>query len=299
MTRCYTLYWRNESVDEFVHVYGVNGEDAPCNLVYGGKRLLSVENGDFLYVVTVRKGLLHLLGRLEVKVTGRRQDSSPYPGETEDDNQGYEAEAFDPMYVRTDNVVPLEITDQIRCIATDGSITPLKFTAPGILDQQTLRPIRELTEASAALLDQVIADYELRRVSADDIAKSSKEVEALQAEEGGIEGAQSTKLVNHYERDGKLRAAAIRIHGTRCQACSFSFEEGYGELGMGYIEVHHKRPISSYGGAVHINPVTDLAVLCSNCHRMIHRNSSEPYSVEELRALVARTRYERTGNPYQ
>jgi hypothetical protein len=36
------------------------------------------------------------------------------------------------------------------------------------------------------------------------------------------------------------------------------------------IEVHHLKPLSSYGGPVVVNPKTDLAAVCANCYRMIH-----------------------------
>jgi predicted HNH restriction endonuclease len=84
-----------------------------------------------------------------------------------------------------------------------------------------------------------------------------------------------------------LRARAIQIHGTRCQACDFSFRDWYGDYGDGFIEVHHTRPLSTFGGAELVNPATDLAVLCSNCHSMIHRRPDACLTVEELRVLVA------------
>ncbi|HEX8732748.1 MAG TPA: HNH endonuclease [Ktedonobacterales bacterium] len=243
--------------------------------------------GDFLYEVTVKEGALYLLSRLEIKTVETRTDSSPYPGETEADAQGYQAEAFQPMSLRRDNRVARAIVEQIQC-KTQTGIKNLTFTpsGSGLLDKQTLRATRELTEESAALLNQVIATYEEGHLSEKELKKSGEVIQALRDEEGGFEGASSTKLVNHYERDVKLRAAAIRIHGTRCQACGFSFEETYGEHGADYIEVHHKRPISTYGGSIQVDPVTDMAVLCSNCHRMIHRNPPSYLTIEELRAIV-------------
>lgn len=34
------------------------------------------------------------------------------------------------------------------------------------------------------------------------------------------------------------------------------------------------------------NPESDLIPLCSNCHKMIHRNPKQPLSIEELRVIV-------------
>ena len=86
-----------------------------------------------------------------------------------------------------------------------------------------------------------------------------------------------------YERDPLLRKQAIKHHGTRCMVCGFSFRESYGTLGDGFIEVHHIRPISE--GSREVNPETDLACLCSNCHRMIHKKRDHVLTVEQLKRI--------------
>ena len=55
----------------------------------------------------------------------------------------------------------------------------------------------------------------------------------------------------------------------RCDVCGFSFATAYGELGEGYIEAHHTKPISSLKAGSKTK-VVDLAKVCSNCHRMLH-----------------------------
>ena len=67
------------------------------------------------------------------------------------------------------------------------------------------------------------------------------------------------------------REDAIRIHGTKCMICGFDFEQKYGELGKGYIEVHHIKPLTTLEQEVVVNPETDLICVCANCHRMLHR----------------------------
>jgi predicted HNH restriction endonuclease len=51
--------------------------------------------------------------------------------------------------------------------------------------------------------------------------------------------------------------------------CGFDFERAYGELGRGYAHVHHKRPLSERDGD-EVTRLEDLAVVCANCHAMIH-----------------------------
>jgi 5-methylcytosine-specific restriction protein A len=116
---------------------------------------------------------------------------------------------------------------------------------------------------------------------------SKKDIEALSDEETMTfsEGTKGKKLVNFLERNPKLRAEAILIHGTICKICSFDFTKKYGPHGKDFIEVHHLVPLHSLNEATLINPKTDMTVLCANCHRMIHRKKDEPLSVEELKKL--------------
>lgn len=104
--------------------------------------------------------------------------------------------------------------------------------------------------------------------------------------EHGVEGKKIRIYTTKYERDQANRKEAIRIHGTRCMVCDFDFEEVYGELGKDFIEVHHTKPLSSLEHEVEVNPEEDLVCLCSNCHRMIHRNRNKIMTVEELKKLM-------------
>jgi 5-methylcytosine-specific restriction protein A len=105
-------------------------------------------------------------------------------------------------------------------------------------------------------------------------------------EAGAEEGSMSRVEVNRYERSPSNRAAAITFHGSRCHVCDFDFETTYGLLGKGFIEIHHKIPVSRMGANYIVNPAEDLVPLCSNCHRMIHRHDS-PLEIETLKKLIS------------
>jgi len=49
---------------------------------------------------------------------------------------------------------------------------------------------------------------------------------------------------------------------------SYSFQSG--EIGLGFIEAHHVFPISQLTEETDTK-IEDLALVCSNCHRMLHR----------------------------
>lgn len=106
-------------------------------------------------------------------------------------------------------------------------------------------------------------------------------------QQGFPEGAVTTVTVNRYERNRRNRAAAIAIHGIRCKGCDMSFSERYGEIALGFIEIHHLVPVSKMPTGYIINPVNDLVPLCSNCHSVVHR-ADPPLPVDALRSLIKR-----------
>lgn len=81
------------------------------------------------------------------------------------------------------------------------------------------------------------------------------------------------KLHRRIERNSKGAEKAKEQHGTICQACCFDFEKQYGLLGHKYVEAHHLKPLGKLeeGVIVNYDVASDFAVLCANCHRMIHR----------------------------
>lgn len=94
-------------------------------------------------------------------------------------------------------------------------------------------------------------------------------------DETGLEWEDLRKLRIHkrVERNRSLAAKVKKHLGFTCQACGFNFEAVYGPLGRNYIEAHHLTPVSDLRGKrIALDPKTDFAVLCSNCHRMIHKS---------------------------
>jgi 5-methylcytosine-specific restriction protein A len=101
-----------------------------------------------------------------------------------------------------------------------------------------------------------------------------------------LEGAKKVYYTTKYERKKVCRSAAIRVHGTKCSVCGFDFEAVYGKLGKNFIEIHHKKPLYSLDEEIEINPITDLITVCSNCHKMLHRNKKDMMDLEQLRKIV-------------
>lgn len=99
------------------------------------------------------------------------------------------------------------------------------------------------------------------------------------------EGAVRHVEVNAFERSGTARRECIEHYGARCQVCDLAFEERYGEIGIGFIHVHHLVPIGALQGECEVNPIRDLRPVCPNCHAMIHK-TDPPLEIDELKGLL-------------
>lgn len=97
------------------------------------------------------------------------------------------------------------------------------------------------------------------------------------------------RIHKRIERNNALINEVKKKKVPACEACGLSFKEKYGSLGEGYIEAHHLKPLSSLEAVrTQLDPSTDFAVLCANCHRMIHRSAHvgdvEKFKLEHLLA---------------
>lgn len=109
-----------------------------------------------------------------------------------------------------------------------------------------------------------------------------------------LEGKERTilKLHKFRERDvqiiRKAKSKAKLENRFFCEVCFFDFEKQYPLLGNDFIECHHKQPIAQ-GGIRHTRE-DDLAIVCANCHRMLHRKSvnGNYLTIEELGLIVTK-----------
>lgn len=112
------------------------------------------------------------------------------------------------------------------------------------------------------------------------------------------EGAEQYRLHKSRERDPKIihLAKTKRYKETgklECEVCETNFHLTYGELGHGFIEAHHKIPVSQLDGKKKTK-IDDLALVCSNCHRMLHRKGG--IDVKSLKQIFHRLAQEKTAS---
>ena len=103
------------------------------------------------------------------------------------------------------------------------------------------------------------------------------------------EGKRSYKLHVSRERSAKLvkLAKADRMQKAgklECDVCEIDFAIRYGPKGAGFIEAHHTIPVSTLKKGDETD-VSDLALVCSNCHSMLHRMQPR-LGIDQLRDLL-------------
>lgn len=131
-----------------------------------------------------------------------------------------------------------------------------------------------------------IAAYTLN--DSDVVPPVDEHEEIVEASEGRL----LTQVHRQRERSKKIvakkKAAVLKGTGKlACEACEFDFQVAYGIRGSGFIEAHHTKPVHTLrpGGKTKLE---DLALLCANCHRMVHVR--QPWlTVDELKALLKAT----------
>ena len=123
---------------------------------------------------------------------------------------------------------------------------------------------------------------------------STEHTKSLQAFDENVIIQEGMKIIIEkevYKRSKYLRDYAIDYFenqgGLNCICCGFNFSNFYGkEIGDGFIEIHHKKPIFQYQGNDLIKTIKDaisnVVPLCSNCHRMIHRHGKQLLQIELL-----------------
>ncbi len=140
--------------------------------------------------------------------------------------------------------------------------------------------------------------YELKRIAKaiGNSYKLLKEPENIyETEENFNEGRLLSRLHSQHERNPKIirrkKDSILKKTGKLlCQVCNFDFEEVYGELGYGFAECHHLIPVAQLDENS-TTKLSDLAIVCANCHRMLHRPKSV-LTLPELRQIIQQKKLE-------
>jgi len=227
-----------------------------------------------VWIVTLRGGELLLVGCVRVGTVSL--DPTPTGKRSQWILQA-QADTAQPMSLI--NLTALHVTLSLRF---KSRADRLRMNQHGRLHAVSLYPLRQLTDDSVALLVYVWEDR-FR------LWNALEEIETEPDPQWYIEGETVTRVQAFKQRNIKLIHEAKQRHleqqgDLACEVCGMNFEAQYGEIGQGYIEAHHRKPMAEMQGET-LSEVEDIILLCSNCHRMIHRQTP-PFTVEELKSRV-------------
>lgn len=157
-----------------------------------------------------------------------------------------------------------------------GQFSPVRYNT----DEEDLFPKKPRRPNAVGVLYLARSNAESSDVTDD------SSVTAVAASEGG------RSLVEHLRQersrslvDAKRRAFREMNGMLKCEACGISEANLPAKIGEGCFEVHHTAPLAQRSGPA-VTRIDDLALLCANCHRMIHR-SLPMLSVSALRSILA------------
>lgn len=135
--------------------------------------------------------------------------------------------------------------------------------------------------------------YDIFSLATFRMAADNLEISTLPIKSTGFpEGRRIERIHKYQERDSTVVQQSKTLYAQNnkgylpCEICAFDFSICYGELGMSYIEAHHMQPLSELGeNEVQNTQVEDFAMVCANCHRMLHRK--RPWAtIDDIRKLI-------------
>jgi 5-methylcytosine-specific restriction protein A len=146
-------------------------------------------------------------------------------------------------------------------------------------DESRLRTVAASIRKSLTWISESKADYVTETINADD-------------DDEFPEGKVLTRIHKHKERNPqvtlKKKRKVLQESGKlECEVCGFDFVEIYGQLGYGFAECHHIVPVSELVDG-HKTKLSDLAIVCANCHRMLHK-ARPLLSITELREIIKKS----------
>lgn len=135
-------------------------------------------------------------------------------------------------------------------------------------------------------IDEVITQAIIKTIAvgvSDESPSLDVDIHTVAATEG------RRRLVLHLQRERNqtvVRHKKRQAVSLACEVCGFSFGRAYGSAASEYCEVHHLLPFSEVEQTTRTR-MEDLAILCANCHRVVHLHNP-PYTLAQVRSLLGK-----------
>ncbi len=158
---------------------------------------------------------------------------------------------------------------------------------PGLSRNNHLQAVvwRDFADAPETLRNVAVAIQHI--ASCGDIGENET---IVSDEDMFIEGALLTRQHTHLEHNRsavckKIELTLAACGKLKCEVCDFNFFDLYGDLGNGFAEFHHTTPLLE-SAFMRTTQVSDIAIVCANCHRMLHR-ARPALTIDGLKGIIA------------
>lgn len=179
----------------------------------------------------------------------------------------------DGVYMKLGNFLAIDPDDPRRGLPSYGKLDELVF-------REFYADRNQLYRVASAIRESVQNETIRNEIA----SIGDTDDEAYSAKEGTV----LLKWHKYRERNRKLvqkkKESVLKKEGyLSCEVCGFRYDVVYGVLGNGYIECHHVRPVHQMKPDERTT-LNDLALVCANCHRMLHRDLT--LSVKKLKSKL-------------
>jgi hypothetical protein len=228
-------------------------------------QLSVLRRDDVVWIVTFRRQVLLLLGPIVVdRLVSQRQAEKLL------NMPLWEAQHH--AMAKPDTVVKpafIDLTGAASRLRFDGPVSQL----PRGFSGRSFQRLRRLTPQSAAMLAGLWSKATNRDVPA------RRKPAVFEA----IEGLATETKACRRGRSRQLRDEALRAAKGRCEACGYDYSQFLDGDGIRVLQVHHRQQIAA-SAMPRLTRLSDLAVLCANCHALVHMDPTErwPSRLSEL-----------------
>ena len=196
--------------------------------------------------------------------------------------------SYEPYFDRRNYTTSMHQLFQQHCVGYE------KYTGRELFRKTREKPLRfQLLKSGQEVLNSSEVTKLSRRGETSEIKQTStsssdfvrRRIITDVAEPAAIEGLRTETTKYVWGRSKKLRDLALEESNGICCVCDTDYKNLLDGKGVRVLHVHHRKQIAANDTPV-VTRLGDLAVVCANCHMLIHMNPKKALSVEELRKML-------------
>lgn len=152
------------------------------------------------------------------------------------------------------------------------------------------------------LLSKTLVNSQRSGVGIDEIAANllekawsihSKRTERLSIRARAVDAVREGETVEQTrfvrKRDRQIRDQALDHSQGVCEVCGVDFSKKLEGKALRVLQVHHRKQLGWSDNKSQLTKPSDLAVVCANCHLLIHINPKEAMPIKALKAWIKKS----------